>query len=218
MLEARVILIAAPELIPALRERVGEDDQVLTFADSEPLRALEAIVSRRPPVIALERLFAASPRGAALISRIKADPGLDGSEIRILSHDTSYQRVSPRRRDLPPPKVVVKPPQPLDRGTRRAPRFQLTDSAEAAIDGQPARFVDLSVLGVQLVGPEGIRARQAVTVHLGPAASPLVVAGTVVWARPELSRRGPASRVGIEFTDPDKAAIGAFIERSRRAE
>ena len=98
MSDERVILIAAPELIPALRERVGDDGRVLTFADSEPLRALEAITAQHPPVIVLERLFAASPRGAALIARIKADAGLDASEIRILSHDTEYQRVSPRRR------------------------------------------------------------------------------------------------------------------------
>jgi hypothetical protein len=215
MFEATLILIAAPELIPALRERVSDDDQVLTFADSEPLRALAAIIARRPSVIALERLFAASPRGAALIARIKADPNLDASEIRILSHDSNYQRVSRRRRDLPPPKVVVKFAQVLDRGTRRAPRFRMKESAGAAIDGQPARLIDLSVLGAQLVGPDAIRTKQVVTVRLGPETSPLVVTGTVAWARQELSRKGPASRVGIEFTDPDQAAIGAFVDANR---
>jgi hypothetical protein len=216
MIEARLILIAAPELIPALRERVGADDQILTFADSEPLRALEAIVSQRPRVIALERLFAASPRGAALIARIKADSTLDASEIRVLSHDSNYQRVSRRHRDLPPPRVLVKPAPVLDRGTRRAPRFRINESADAGIDGQPARLVDLSVLGVQLVGPDAIRPNQLVTVRLGPAASPLVLTGTVVWSRQELSRKGPASRVGIDFIDPDQPAVGAFIEANRQ--
>jgi hypothetical protein len=216
MFEATLILIAAPELIPALRERVGNDDQILTFADSEPLRALEAIIAQRPPVVALERLFAASPRGAALIARIKADPTLDASEIRVLSHDSDYQRVSPRRRGLPRPKIVVKPAPVLDRGTRRAPRFRMNESAPAGIDGQPARLVDLSVLGVQLIAPDAVRPYQVVTVRLGLETSPLVVIGTVVWARQELSRKGPASRVGIDFTDPDQAAIGAFIEANRR--
>ena len=98
MVEAKLILIAAPELIPALRERVGENEDVLTFADSELLRALETITAQRPPVLALERLFAASPRGAALIARVKADPSLDSVQIRILSHDSKYARVSPRAR------------------------------------------------------------------------------------------------------------------------
>ena len=209
---AKVILIAAPEHIPALRERVGDDDRVLTFADSDPVRAMEAIIAERPGVIALERLFAASPRGAALIARIKDDPSLVGSEIRILSHDTGYQRVSPRRQDAPPPKAVVGPARILDRGTRRAPRFRLRESAEATIDGKPARLVDLSIVGAQLVGPESLQPKRKTTLTLGPPGRDVVVAGTVVWARVELSRRGPAARVGIEFTDPDTAAIGAFLE------
>jgi hypothetical protein len=216
MPEARLILIAAPELIPALRERVGDADRVLTFADSEPLRAMEAICAERPPVIALERLFAASPRGAALIARIKGDPGLDASEIRILSHDSSYQRVSPRRGQLPAPKVTAKPPQQFDPGTRRAPRFPMRESAEATVNDEPARLVDLSVIGVQLIGPDSLRPKQAATVTLGPAGSGIVAAGTVVWARVELSRKGPAARVGIEFAEPDTAAIGAFIEANRQ--
>jgi len=215
MSAAKVILIAAPEHIPALRERVGDDDRVLTFADSDPVRAMEAIIAERPGVIALERLFAASPRGAALIARVKDDPSLDGSEIRILSHDSGYRRVSPRRQDAPPPKAVG-PARILDRGTRRAPRFRLQESAEATIDGQPARLVDLSIVGVQLVGPESLRPKRKITLTLGPPGRDLVVAGTVVWARVELSRTGPAARVGIEFTDPDTAAIGAFLEANGR--
>jgi len=216
MSEARYVLIAAPELIPALRERVGSDEEVLTFADTEPLRALEHISTARPAVIALERLFAASPRGAALIARIKSDRNLDGSEIRILSHNSNYQRTSPRRRDLPPPKARARAAQAMDRGTRRAPRFRMRESAEAAVNGQPARLVDMSVLGVQLVGPDTVRPKQAVTVTLGPPDSSIVVAGTVVWARLELSRKGPASRVGIDFTNPDKEAIGAFMGANQR--
>lgn len=212
MPESKLILIAAPELIPALRERVGEDQQVLTFADSELLRALEAIHAQRPPVIALERLFAASPRGAALIARIKADRQLDRTEIRILSHDTSYQRVSPRRHELPPPVVRPKSTEPLDPGTRRAPRFPIAEAAPAAVDDSPARLVDLSVLGVQLIRQDELRPRQTVSVALGSGASALVLAGTVVWARQELSRKGPSYRAGIEFSEPDRDAVDAFIK------
>jgi hypothetical protein len=212
MAEAKLILIAAPELIPALRERVGEDEQVLTFADSEPLRALEAIHAQRPRVIALERLFAASPRGAALIARIKADRELDRTEIRILSHDTSYQRVSRRAHEMPPPQVRPKPTTRLDGGTRRAPRFAMTETAPSAVNDTPARLVDLSVLGVQLVGQEELRSKQPASVRLGSGDAAITTAGTVVWARLELSRQGPSYRAGIEFVDPDRDAIDAFIK------
>ena len=43
-------------------------------------------------MVALERLFAATPRGAALINRIKADPALGDTEIRVIAHDSDYSR------------------------------------------------------------------------------------------------------------------------------
>lgn len=67
--------------------------QALRFSDAQPLEALEAITLHRPPLVVLERFFAATPRGAALINRIKADPGCSNAEIRVLSHTGDYSRV-----------------------------------------------------------------------------------------------------------------------------
>ena len=44
----------------------------------------------------LERLFAATPRGAALINRIKTDPQVSQAEIRVMSHTGDYTRVVSR--------------------------------------------------------------------------------------------------------------------------
>jgi hypothetical protein len=83
------VLIAAADLLPTLKQRfLDADSELLAFADTEALKALDAISRRRPSVVTLERAFAATPRGAALINRIKADPTLTGSEIRVVSHDT----------------------------------------------------------------------------------------------------------------------------------
>ena len=87
------VLIAAPEHLQALKER--EDfSGAQTFSDAEALRALEVITRKRPDVVALERVFAATTRGAALINRIKADPKLSACEIRIVAHDSGYSRVA----------------------------------------------------------------------------------------------------------------------------
>jgi PilZ domain len=95
-----IVLIASPDLLPQLKERAEDGTtEVLAFTDSEALRALEVITKRRPRLVTLERLFAATPRGAALIHRIKADPALVGSEIRVISHDSEYTRVLPRPAD-----------------------------------------------------------------------------------------------------------------------
>jgi hypothetical protein len=212
---ARVILIAAPELIPALRERVGSDAGVLTFADSDPVRAMKAVAAERPAVVALERLFAASPRGAALIARIKGDPSLNTSEIRILSHDSDYQRISPRRLDAPSRKTAPTPAKRLDTGSRRWQRFKMKESAFATVNGRPARLIDLSPGGAQLIVSESLRAKQPAAVGLGPVGREVVIAGTVVWARAELARKGHAARVGIQFANADATAIAAFLDANR---
>jgi CHASE2 domain-containing sensor protein len=82
---AQTVLIAAPEHLPALKEHGFAD--ALAFSDADALKALEAITREKPRVIALEKLFASTSRGAALIKRIKADPSLTGCEINIVAHD-----------------------------------------------------------------------------------------------------------------------------------
>ena len=117
--------------------------ELLAFTDAEALRALEIVLMRRPRVVALERLFAATPRGAALINRIKADPTLVDTEIRVISHDSDHMRVSARLRrpDAEPVLLAEDPPDPqtLDqRGTRRAPRFKMAGTFGALLDGNAA--------------------------------------------------------------------------------
>ncbi|MGE0448602.1 MAG: PilZ domain-containing protein [Vicinamibacterales bacterium] len=80
------VLIAAAERLPALSTRYGLERELLPFPDSDPLHAFEAIMSRRPDLLLLEREFASSPRGIALIGRVRADPALTGTQIRIISH------------------------------------------------------------------------------------------------------------------------------------
>ena len=91
------VVIAATDVLPAFKQRAGVTDaELLAFSDTDVLRALEAITARKPRLVALERVFAATPRGAALINRIKADPSLVQTEIRVLAHDSDYSRVLPR--------------------------------------------------------------------------------------------------------------------------
>ena len=94
MSETCAVVIAAADVLPALKERTAAvNGEVLTFPDTEAVRALDAIIKRRPHVLRIERMFASTPRGAALINRIKADPGLVHMEIEVVAHDTDYSRV-----------------------------------------------------------------------------------------------------------------------------
>ena len=209
MSDARTILIAAPELIPALRDRLGGGEHLLTFADSEPVRALQAIVSERPRVVALERLFAASPRGAALIARIKGDHALDDSEIRILSHDSDYVRVSPRRGAGSSRAAEIKR---LDKGTRRAPRYKMRPGVALRVDDQPAQVLDLSAIGAQLITAQTLKPKQVVSLSLGDADPRIAVSARVVWARVEVVRNARTCRAGVQFIAADRRTITAFAQ------
>src|SRR6266480_7651956 len=88
------VVIASADLLPALKRRSAADNgEVLAFSDAQAHLALEEIVKRRPGAVELERQFAATPRGAALINRIKGDPMLAQSELRVVSHDGDYSRL-----------------------------------------------------------------------------------------------------------------------------
>lgn len=218
MAAPRVILIAAPELIPPLRERIGgPEEEILTFADSEPLLALQAMVAGPPTVIALERLFAASPRGAALMTRIKSDHALDACEIRILAHDSDYLRVSPRTpapAAAPAPRVRQRG-KGLDKGTRRASRYRLRSDVSMMLENRPAYVVDLSELGTQVVAHAPLKPAQHVRALLDPGGIELDLEGRVVWARVEPGQAKHAWRAGIEFEAPDRPAIARFCEDNK---
>jgi hypothetical protein len=217
MAAPRVILIAAPELIPPLRERIGgPEEEILTFADSEPLLALQAMVADPPAVIALERLFAASPRGASLMTRIKTDHALDACEIRILAHDSDYSRISPRTGapavPAPRPRQRAKA---LDKGTRRALRYRLRSDVSMMLENRPAYVVDLSEFGTQVVAHAPLKPAQHVHALLDPGGIELELEGTVVWARVEPGQTKHAWRAGVEFEAPDRAAIARFCEDNK---
>src|SRR6187549_2669994 len=91
-MSAAALVIAAEHLMPALRERIKVEGEIITYPDTEPIQALQTIMEQRPGLVILERLFAATPRGAALINRIKSDPQLAHAEVRVMSHTGDYTR------------------------------------------------------------------------------------------------------------------------------
>src|SRR6266849_5554689 len=105
-MSAAALVIAAQNLMPSLRDHVKVDGEIVTFADTEPIQALQMIMEQRPALVVLERLFAATPRGAALINRIKSDPQLAHAEVRVMSHTGDYSR------QVVKPSIAVPTPAP----------------------------------------------------------------------------------------------------------
>jgi PilZ domain-containing protein len=207
------VIVAAPEYLPALQEQ-GDFGDALAFSDADALKALEAITRDRPKVIALEKQFAATSRGAALIKRIKADPKLRKCEIRVVSHEGESEDV-----EQPEPAsqtVEAAPPAKLDqRGTRRAPRVKIVDGVEVLIDGSPAVLIDLSVVGAQVVSPTILRPNQRVRMVLPDEERPIRCVAGVAWAAFEMPKSGPRYRAGIEFFDAESGNLDRFIDQNK---
>jgi hypothetical protein len=238
-MSAAALVIAAQNLMPGLREHVKADGEILTFADTEPIQALQTIMEQKPGLVVLERLFAATPRGAALINRIKSDPDLGHTEVRVMSHTGDYTRqvVKPSKAAAPPagqpaatatatatqpstsPIATADAPKALDwHGTRRAPRFRVRSGVELQLDGNPAAVVDLSTVGAQVISPTVLRPNQKVRITIPVDDLMMRFRGAIAWAKFELPKppvKAPQYRAGVEFTDADAKAIDNFCARNK---
>ena len=214
------MLIAAATKLSALRDCAGADGhELLAFTDADTLLALDAITTRRPSVITLEENFANSPRGTALVKRIKADPTLVRADVRVVAgpeRDAAPRPVSAVLRvpqDLPleaPPLALVLDPH----GTRRVPRVSISGAPEVMVDGNPATLVDLSVIGAQVLSPTVLKPNQPVRVALSDDQATVRVNGTIVWASFQIPpQSAPRYRAGIEFAGGDTHAIEGYCQR-----
>jgi hypothetical protein len=221
------VVIAPPDLLSRLVERLRSQDggELTTCADTDIPAAIERVLAVRPDRVALERLFAATSRGAALLSRLKADPALAHAEFRIVSHDSDYWRISPRRPgpgDAMPsatPQAVTSDAPPLDQhGTRRAARLSIQEGVEVLVDGSPARLVDLSAVGGQVLSSGVLKPNQRVRVSMVDGRVTLRCQATIIWARFELSRGdlGPRYRAGLEFSGADTDGIAEYARRHQK--
>jgi CheY-like chemotaxis protein len=233
------VVVAASNLMPSLRERLSNEGELLTFADTEPIQALQAILEHRPRLIVLERLFAATPRGAALINRVKTDPQLAAAEVRVMSHTGDYMRqlsrpasaadaapeesmmsggaVSPARSAVVPP-PTEEAPRDLDwHGTRRAPRHRLREGLQIQLDGNPASVVDMSIVGAQVLSQTILRPNQRVRISIPSDDFMMRFRGIIAWAKFELPKptEPPRYRAGVEFSDADAIAMNDFCSKNR---
>jgi hypothetical protein len=236
---ATVVIIGAANLLPALRERLVDEGELLSFADTEPIPALQAILEQRPQLIVLERLFAATPRGAALINRIRTDPEIGRSELRVMSHTDDDDNVAAgapgvgviEEPEIPPLLIeqdfaavpiaatpVSSPANEIDwHGTRRAARYRLHSGMEIHVDGNPVVIVDMSAVGAQVISVTILRPNQRVRISVPTDDFVMRFRGTVAWAKFELRKapQPPLYRAGIEFVDADRAAMESYCLRHK---
>jgi hypothetical protein len=143
------------------------------------------------------------------MNRIKLDPKLLKTEIRVVAHDSDYTRVSPRQK--------TEAQKALDqRGTRRAPRSRMKEKTAIAIDANAGTIIDLSTIGAQVVCNATLKPLQELKIVLTDVSGNVKFNAKVAWASFEIPPNGaPRYRAGIEFADADAAAVDAFIQGNK---
>ena len=199
------MLIAASEFITPLGQRFdpGGGD-LLTFTDTDALRALSAIEDRRPSIVVLEQRFAETSRGNAIIDRLRTDPSLIGPEIRIITCDEKEAGAGPDAST------------PARAGIRRLERFHVDEFVEAMVDGNLADVIDLSANGAQVVSTATLKPNQRVQVSLSDGEAVLHLNACVAWSSFEIPPTGgPRYRAGIEFLDAEAEVLSKYSTRHK---
>lgn len=209
-----VVVIARAEHEVSLRKRLGVEPSVALFTDAEALKAFDAVNLHPPKILALDRIFAFTARGAALVAKMKNDVRLAAVDVRVLTEDETNAPIILETRLLGLEGTVLKTSHPLDYcGTRRAPRFPITDSANVVVNGESGKLVNLSSTGAQLLIQLRLRPAEPLRLALVDAEAEVKVRGVVAWSAAEPVQGALSYRAGVEFVAPDSRSLDAFCVR-----
>ena len=220
MADPPVVVIASATAVTTLKGLPGVGLQIMVFADTDSIRAVEAIEEHKPNLIVLQREFLHTSRAAALISRVKADPDLSHAQIRVLSEVAEYEHLVSRRLQagLDPATAVPGEPLPADYdGVRLTRRFKVRPGLEMRLDGYTTTLIDLSRGGAQVLVPKPLRFNQAVRISIADKEGAFRFRATVVWASFERSADTGQQwyRAGLAFVDADDQLIDDLCVRHR---
>ncbi|MDA1186012.1 MAG: PilZ domain-containing protein [Acidobacteria bacterium] len=220
------VLIGSSKHLRALQAH-NDFGETIAFATTDATHALSVIRSRRPDLVVIDREFAATARGVALVRRIKADDGLSACEVRIIALDGSFEDArgsqpgvnDARHRQAAgaarAARVPAEPPlaaSPSGLRERRAPRFTIVEGVQVQIDGKAASLVDLSTVGAEVSSAIPLKPNQRVKFTLVDEAHPLHCRSVVVWASFDMPSGVPLYRAGLEFFDVNEAWLVGFID------
>ena len=82
--------------------------------------------------------------------------------------------------------------------------------------GELAALINLSLVGAQVVSPTILKPNQRVRFILADKPKTVRVGSVIAWAAFELPKAGPRYRAGVEFLDPDQAAVQKIIDAKRK--
>jgi hypothetical protein len=112
-----------------------------------------------------------------------------------------------------PPSTSPSCSPPCSNPTRAVDRVRAPEAFEVLVDGAPARLVDVSRLGAQILCSRSIRPNHQVRMQLPHADQLVLCQGRIVWATFEMVPSGGRYRAGVQFTSVEAAALEAFVNQ-----
>jgi hypothetical protein len=219
------IVIADVTRMSAIRSGLLIKGRVEQFTNFNLSPALEAIRAHEPRVVAIDALLIQTQQGQTFVKRVES-LAMAGCAIRLITHGNGAWTTSAR--EVPPPNgeapaaraagaaiaAAVAAAPKTGTNTRRAPRFPMLDSVNAAVEGGQASLVNISVLGAQVVSQPVLRPGQTVKIALPDAAAMLNLTAHVAWSTFQQTKQGvPVYRAGIAFTDAAQETLDDYCRR-----
>jgi hypothetical protein len=210
---ATSIVIVRPEHLGSIKKRLSEADFVAVFSETEWLSVQDSVLARPPEVLIMQGAFAATSRGATLVSALKARPREHGTAIRVFIEDEVKAPLILSETELPAIDALLETSRPLDRaGTRQAARYPM-NRRNMIVNGDPGELIDLSVSGAQVQAPARLRPLKVTRVVLLDDGVETKLQGTVAWAIAVPDKGTIQYRAGIEFVNPDQKKLAAYCAK-----
>lgn len=199
------VLIASEEVLATWSSNAATPTDLLALTDADAQYALAVIERRRPEIVVLEQIFAASSRGAALINHLRTNADLAGVDIRVLPAGRSAGL------GVSGPiagRVIASMAQPLQQGPiRRATRVPMPAGAETRVNGARAALINVSTVGIQVVSSMLLKPNQKVEVVIDRDGVVVRAHAHIAWSKLELAQNALAYRAGVAFADTQAEVV-----------
>jgi hypothetical protein len=210
---ATSIVIVRPEHLGSIKKRLSEADFVAVFSETEWMSVQDSVLARPPEVLVMQSAFAATSRGATLVSALKAKPRDAGTAVRVFIEDEVKSPLILTETELPPIDALLETSRPLDRaGTRQAARYPM-NRRDVTVNGDAGQLIDLSVSGAQVQVGSRLRPLKVARMVLQGDDGEVKLQGTVAWAIAVPDKGTITYRAGIEFVNPDKKKLSDFCTK-----
>lgn len=207
---ATSIVIVKPEHLVSFRKRLAGVEHVAVVSEADLLQLQDNLLAHPPEVLVMHAAFAATSRGASLVSALKINPRPTGTAVRVFIEDEVKAPLLLADASLAPGEALLETSRPLDRaGTRQAARYPMK-RRPMSINGEAGELIDLSVSGAQVQTTLRLRPLKVTRLVVPEAAGDMRMQGQVAWAIAVESGGSIQYRAGIEFVNPDRKRLAMF--------